>query len=415
MTANVWAVIRREYLQRVRSKWFIFSTIAGPLFMIGAMVIPALLAAKGEKADRVIAVVDRTDLLYDRVAPRLKDAGYQVHPEPWTSDVVAELSRQVSAKALGGFLVLDDETLHSGRATYYGSSSPSPFQRLSIRSAVSRSALEKILDDEGMKSETLMGGGELDVQVLSGEGAGMDDPRFVVAYIGAFFLYFMLLIYSVSVMRATLEEKTSRVVEVVISSMKPWHLMLGKLLGVGAVGLTQMAVWLVSGAVALSAGLPALVAARPELASLQNAKQFLPGVGLLLLFGGFFLFGFFLFSGLYAAVGAMCNTDEEAQQAQLPVTLLVVIPVLMLMPVIRSPGSSMSVGLSLFPFFSPILMFARAAGGGAPAWQVALSFLLMGLATVGVAWVAGRIYTVGILMAGKRPTLPELWRWVREA
>ncbi len=413
--SKVWAVIRREYLQRVRSRWFIFSTIAGPLFMIGAMVVPAFLASRGEKADRNIVVVDRTGVLYDRVTPRLEDAGYKVRPEAWSEDVVGELTQQVSDKKLGGFLVLDQEALASGRATFYGSSSPSPFQRLTIRSAVSRSALEKILDDQGMSSETLMGGGELDVQVLSSGGAGMSDPRFATAYMGAFFLYFMLLIYSVSVMRATLEEKTSRVVEVVISSMKPWHLMLGKILGVGAVGLTQMAVWLGSGALAASAGLPALVAARPELASLQSVKDFLPGVGLLVLFGGFFLFGFFLFSGLYAAVGAMCNTDEEAQQAQLPVTLLVVVPVLLLMPVIRDPGSTMSVVLSLVPFFSPILMFARAAGGGAPAWQVAASFVLMGLATVAVAWVAGRIYKVGILMAGKRPTLPELWRWVREA
>ncbi len=298
---------------------------------------------------------------------------------------------------------------------FYGSSSPSPFRRMAIRSAISRAALEKALQDQGMDADQLMGGGELDVQVLSSEGAGTDDPRFAVAYGGAFFLYMMLLIYSVSVMRATLEEKTSRVVEVVISSMKPWHLMLGKILGVGAVGITQMAVWLLSGALAFSAGLPALVAARPEMASLESMRQFLPGVGLLLLFGAFFLFGFFLYSGLYAAVGAMCNTDEEAQQAQVPVTLLVIAPMILLMPVISDPGSTLAIATSLFPFFSPILMFARAAGGGAPAWQVAASFVLMALATVAVAWVAGRIYKVGILMAGKRPTLPELWRWVREA
>jgi ABC-2 type transport system permease protein len=377
--------------------------------------VPALLASRSERAERNIALVDRTGVLYDRVAPRLDDAGYQVRQEPWSSDVVAELSQQVSDKKLGAFIVMDDQTLTSGRAVFYGSSSPSPFRKVAIRSAIARAALEKLLQDQGVDTDQLMGGGDLEVEVLSSEGAGMEDPRFVVAYMGAFFLYMMLLIYSVSVMRATLEEKTSRVVEVVISSMKPWHLMLGKILGVGAVGLTQMAVWLGSGALAFSAGLPALVAARPEMASLEGMRQFMPGLGLLILFGGFFLFGFFLFSGLYAAVGAMCNTDEEAQQAQLPVTLLVVVPILLLMPVIRDPGSTMSVVMSLVPFFSPILMFARTAGGGAPAWQVIASFVLMGLATVGVAWVAGRIYKVGILMAGKRPTLPELWRWVKEA
>lgn len=415
MMANVWAVIRREYLQRVRSKWFIFATVAGPLLMIGAMVVPALMQSRGQKAERNIAVVDRTQVLYDRVAPRLKEAGYAVHPEPWSDDVVAELSQQVSDEKIGGFLVLDQETLATGRASFYGASNPSPLQRLSMRSAVSRSALEKALEDQGMDAEALMGGGDLNVQLLSTGGASADDPRFLTAYVGAFFLYMMLLLYSVSVMRATLEEKTSRVVEVVISSMKPWHLMLGKILGVGAVGMTQMLVWALSAGIAATAGIPALIAARPELATLENLKELLPGVGLLALFVGFFIFGFFMFSGLYAAVGAMCNTDEEAQQAQFPVMLLVVIPIIFVMRVIQSPGSGLSVGLSLFPFFSPILMFARVAGGGAPAWQVALSFLLMAAATVVVAWVAGRIYKVGILMAGKRPTLPELWRWVREA
>jgi len=155
--------------------------------------------------------------------------------------------------------------------------------------------------------------------------------------------------------------------------------------------------------------------ARPELASLGKMQEFLPGVGLLLMFLFFFLFGFFIYAGLYAAVGAMCNTDEEAQQAQVPVMLLVIVPILFVMQTIQTPNTPLSVALSLFPFFSPMLMFARVSVGAAPVWQVVLSFVLMGLTIVGVAWVAGRIYKVGILMAGKRPTLPELLRWVREA
>ena len=118
---------------------------------------------------------------------------------------------------------------------------------------------------------------------------------------------------------------------------------------------------------------------------------------------------------MYAAVGAMCSSEEEAQQAQFPVTLLVIIPAVLVAPVIQEPNSLLAVGMSLIPFFSPVLMWSRAATGAAPVWQVALSFLLMALAILAVAWVAGRIYRVGILMAGKRPTLPELWRWVREA
>ena len=122
-----------------------------------------------------------------------------------------------------------------------------------------------------------------------------------------------------------------------------------------------------------------------------------------------------MFSGLYAAVGAMCNTDEEAQQAQFPGILLIIIPIVFITPVMEDPGSSLATWLSLFPFFSPILMWPRVVTGAAPVWQVGLSFALMAVAVVAVAWLAGRIYKVGILMAGKRPTLPELVRWVREA
>jgi ABC-2 type transport system permease protein len=413
--SNVWAVIRREYLQRVRSKWFIISTIGGPLFMIGLMVIPILTGSRAERASRNIALVDRTEVLHERLIPRLEEIGLTVTREAWSEDVVPRLAQKVTDEELGGFLVLDDETLSSGTAVFYGTKTPSTLQRVTMRAAVSRTALEKILGDQGVDAESLMSGGELKIEMLSGEGAGFEDPQFMVAYLGSFFLYMMFLLYSVSVMRATLEEKTSRIVEVVISSMKPWHLMLGKILGVGAVGLTQMAVWFGSGAILAGAALPAIIASRPELATLANMREILPGAGLLALFLVFFLFGYFIFAGLYAAVGATCNTDEEAQQAQFPVMLLVVVPILFVMQTIQSPNTTLSVSLSLFPFFSPILMFARVSVGAAPAWQVLLSFVLMGLTVVGVAWVAGRIYKVGILMAGKRPTVPELWRWVREA
>ena len=415
MMASVWAVIRREYLQRVRSKWFLISTIGGPLFMIGLMVIPIFTQARAERSGRIIAVVDRTESLYERVAPRLEEGGYDVRAEPWTSDVMERLTQDVTEERLGGFLVLDEETLRSGAAVFYATQNPSSLRRLALRSAVSRSALEKVLEDQGVDAGAMLSGGDFRVEMLSSQGGGMDDPESLVAYIGAIFLYMMFLLYSVSVMRATLEEKTSRVVEVIISSMKPWHLMLGKILGVGAVGLTQMAVWIGSAIVLVSAGLPALMAARPELATLQQVQAVLPGVGLLLMFLCFFLFGYFIFAGLYAAVGSMCNTDEEAQQAQIPVMLLFIVPFLMVSQTLQAPGSALSVGLSLFPFFSPILMFARVSIGAAPAWQILLSFVLMALTVLAVAWVAGRIYRVGILMAGKRPTLPELWRWVREA
>jgi ABC-2 type transport system permease protein len=260
-----------------------------------------------------------------------------------------------------------------------------------------------------------MHGGSLDVEVPSGARGGMTDPAFAAAYAGSFILYMVILIYAVSVMRSVLEEKTSRIVEVVISSLEPWQLMLGKILGVGAVGIVQLLVWALIGTAAGVIGLPRLLATRPELAPLASARELMPGPSFLVYFVIFFLGGFFIYSALYAAVGAMCNSDEEAQQAQFPLMLLIIVPVFALVSVIESPTSPMSVALSLVPFFSPFLMFARAAGGAAPMWQIALSIALMAATVVAVAWVAGRIYRVGILMTGKRPTPRELWRWVREA
>jgi ABC-2 type transport system permease protein len=138
-------------------------------------------------------------------------------------------------------------------------------------------------------------------------------------------------------------------------------------------------------------------------------------LGYAFLFAAYFVGGYFIYSGLYAAVGATCNTDEEAQQAQMPVVMLLVVPIIFVTQVIQDPQATLSVALSFIPFFTPILMFARAAVGGASALEVALSMVLMAATVMAVAWVAGRIYKVGILMAGKRPTLPEILRWVREA
>lgn len=415
MWHNVWAVIRREYLQRVRSKWFIIVTLAAPILMIGMIVVPAFIAARGDQADRNILVVDGSNVLYERLVSDLEAGGYTVAEEPWTVDVVTDLRRQAADGDIGGFLVLDELTLETGEAVMYTNDRPSTIRRMTLRSAIVRAALEYRLEEQGLDAGAMLAGGELRVEMLVEEGSDMDDPQFLVAYMGTLFLYMVILIYAVSVMRATLEEKTTRMVEVIISSMKPWHLMLGKIVGVGAVSLTQMAVWLCMGVLVVGAGVPMLIAARPELASLDNLVQVLPGLALLLLFVGFFLFGFFMYSGLYAAVGAVCSTEEEAQQAQFPVMMFLIVPILFVMQAIQDPLAPLVTGLSLFPLFTPVLMWARVAGGGVPGWQVGLSFVLMGATVFGVAWLAGRIYKVGILMAGKRPSLPELWRWVREA
>jgi ABC-2 type transport system permease protein len=398
----------------VYSKAFVFGTLAVPLVLVAMIAVPAAFA-NGDDGRR-IAVVDRTGVLMERLEPDLVELGWTVERVAGDgSETVADLRVRAEEGEILGFLVLDERTLSEGLATFETTSRPEPVRAFTLRAAINRAAMERLLEISG-GAESMLSGGELRVALLSdapGTDPDEEGPEFAVAFFGAFILYMVILIYSVAVMRATLEEKTSRIVEVIVSSMKPWHLLLGKIIGVGSVSLTQLAIWLSAGVLAAAAGIPTLVAARPDLAGLVDLRAALPGVGMLVVFAGFFLFGFFMYSGIYAAVGAMCSTDEEANQAQFPVVMLLVGPVMLVMPVMSEPTAPWAVALSLFPLFSPILMWARLAAGGAAAWEVGLSFVLMGLAVLAIAWLAGRIYRVGILMTGKRPTLPELWRWVR--
>ncbi len=411
---SIGAIIRREYLQRVRSKWFVVATIGGPLLMGALIFVPAYFEARRESTDRSLVVIDATERLAHRIVPRLEDAGYTVRVEPWSEGAVEQLSQQAINGDFAGVIRLDDETLQTGRASFFTTARPSSIRRLMMQSLIARSVLEAALEVDGVDADALLAGGDLRVEVL-GEDQQDEDVNFAIGFAGSMMLYMVILLWAVAVMRATLEEKTSRIAEIIVSAMRPTYLMLGKILGVGAVGLTQMFVWAVSLGFILVFALPAIVAARPELAALEGVRAMLPGPGALTLFVGYFLFGFFIFSGMYAAVGAMCNSDEEVQQAQIPVIFLIITPVMFLVPVIEDPTGTLAVALSLFPFFSPILMWPRIVASAAPAWQIALSFVLMLGAVFAVAWLAGRIYKVGMLMTGKRPTLPELVRWVREA
>jgi ABC-2 type transport system permease protein len=218
-------------------------------------------------------------------------------------------------------------------------------------------------------------------------------------------LYMTILLYGVSVQRSVLEDKSSRIVEVLLSSTRPFHLLLGKVLGVAGVGLTQYAIW---GAVAMVAS----AYVRTTSPALANFTAIPPGA--LVYFAVYFLLGYLLYAALFAATGSMVNSDQEAQQLQWPVTMLLVVPIIFMQGMFRDPDSTTSVVMSLIPFFSPILMMLRINLHTPPAWQIGLSIVILVLSVLAVTAIAARIFRVGILMYGKRPTLPELMRWVRE-
>ena len=417
---QVWVVLRREYLERVRTKGFIIGTIALPLLIMGLMGLNLFLAVQAADSDRELALVDFTGRIGEEVAERLDGLGYDV--EVADGEVsLEELDRQVVDDELEAYLVLDDLTLAEGVFTYHGKDSPGGTRVALFESAVNDVALENYLatvsTGEGLRS--LIEGGRLEFEsVVEGEdqaeaeAARVSGMAFGIG--GAFFLYMAMLLYGAFVLRSVLDEKRNRVVEVVISSVTPWRLLLGKVLGVGSMGLTQMGIWAACVGILLLVAAP-MIAARIPSADLELFAQVLPGPDVLLLLAVFFLLGYFLYASLFAAVGAICATEEEAGQAQFPVIMLLVIPLILQSSTLGGSSMPWMDWVALFPFFSPIMMFPRALEGAVPWWMTGLSLVFMAAAVVGTSWVAGRIYRVGILMQGKRPTLRELMRWVREA
>lgn len=415
--SQVWVVVRREYLERVRTKGFVIATLAVPLIMMGLMAFSIFMGVRSQQSEREMALVDYTGALGASVAADLDQAGWEIEVAEPSAGAAAELERRLEDDEIQAYMILDDVTAAEGAFVYRSKDGPGRVFRAISERVVAEAALSARLagmeDPAGLRQ--LLGGGELEFQALRDEddGEAVDEGvSLVVGFAGAFLLYITMLIYGAYVLRSVLDEKTNRVVEVVISSIRPWQLMLGKILGVGAMGLTQLGIWVAFVAVLALAGLP-LAAARLPIENVDLLQAVLPGVGVLLLFLVYFVLGYFLYAALFAAVGAMCSREEEAQQAQFPLVMLLIVPLMLQMNTINGRGFEWIEWVALFPFFSPILMFPRAAAGAVPAWMTALSLLLMAAAIAGTAWVAGRIYRTGILMQGKRPTLKELVRWIR--
>ena len=417
---QVWVVLRREYLERVKTKGFIIGTLAIPLVLIAIMGVNIFIALQVAQSDRELVLVDLTGVMGEEVAERLDQVGYELELAGPEADL-EEMDRQVTEEELEGYVVLDNLTMAEG-VFAYRSLVPPGRTRIALFEAVVRDvALANYLSTasgaEGLRE--LIRGGRLEFE----SPLGVEDQEeaevarvsgIAIGFGGAMALYITMLLYGAFVLRSVLDEKRNRVVEVVVSSISPWRLLLGKVLGVGSMGLTQMGIWAGCAILLLLVAAP-MVAAQIPAADLSELTGFLPGPGVLVLLLVFFLLGYFLYSSLFAAVGAMCATEEEAGQAQLPVIALLVIPFVLQMASIEGTSMKWLDWVAIFPFFSPVMMFPRAATGAVPWWMTGLSLVLMAAAIVGTAWLAGRIYRVGILMQGKRPTLKELVRWVREA
>jgi ABC-2 type transport system permease protein len=328
-----------------------------------------------------------------------------------------ELNRRVLTEEIDGYVRIPADVAASNRIDYRARNISSFSVANDISRAASRAVQQARLAQAGLDAgevTALLRPVELQTRRVTegGEDTGNAESTFFLAYITGFLIYMLTIMYGINVMRSVLEEKTNRIVEVIVSSMKATHLMLGKILGVGSVALLQVAIWIALGIVASSQS--ETIAARfklsPEALSAIDVPPFVLASTI-----GFFLFGFMLYAALFAAVGAAVNSEQEAQQYQTVVFLPLIGSLIFLFQVINDPMGQFATTLGMVPFSSPIIMPMRMAAAAVPASQVLMSLAILALAVAFVTWLAGKIYRVGILSTGKKPTLGELARWLRAA
>lgn len=433
---KVFLISRSEYLRRVRTKTFILTTLLAPVLMVAVLALPVLMAVVSEDDSmRRITILDQSGRLAIPLAAELPSS-YQVVS---THDSVDSLRAKVLDGRLDGFFVLDIGLLEgTSNAEYYGTSGGGLATQMTLQNAVRSAVQRQRVRETGAGDEVLSLLDEhagLDLITISEEGDAADGAivSTILGYVLGMLIYVAVLIYGVMVMRGVIEEKSTRIVEVIASSAKPIELMMGKVFGIGAVGLTQLIGWsLLMLVVSLIAGPLIGALASPDVAtapgvSLPDGIQgqdlpFDPAVlstlitpGLLLTFVAFFLGGYLLFSALFAAVGSAVEQESDAQTLQLPIMLPIVLPVFFFPYVLEKPDAAFSVFLSHFPFSSPIMMTVRMTVTSIPVWEVFLSFVFLMLGFLVVIWIASRVYRVGILMYGKKASLRDLWRWARTA
>ena len=407
--------MRREYLERVRSKLFVLSIVIGPLFLVGGTLVPAFLMQKQRGKPLRLAIVDETGALGPAAAQSLarrKAAGeprFEIVPaaEGDAAAARARLTADVVAGRLDGYVVLPKDVAEHSRAEYFAQNVSNVMDIAMIDQAIEEALVGYRLRAAGLEgSQVASVTRKLDMRTVRLTSSGAREDRggtFMLAVLLMLMLYSTVAMWGAAIMNGVIEEKANRVVEVIVSSVPPSSLFWGKLLGVGAAGLTQFMVWAACMAAVGLYGASAPGTRLPEVTPLLLGS-----------FVVYFVLGYFLYGAMYAALGSAVNTQQEAQSLAFPLMMPLVLSVTVFGAVMGAPDSPMSVVLSLIPFFTPLLMFLRITVLTPPLWQIALSVVLMLLSIALLTWLGGRVYRVGILMYGKRATFPEIVRWARE-
>lgn len=420
MKSTVWPILKREYLSRVRTKAFWISTALFPILIFAMTIVPSLLTARTKASPEPVLILDAIGdfapvatsvVATEKAGPN--DPKVEVVSVPGTNEeeIRSDYNARAEAGRIQGYYLITSEAVRSGKIVYWARNPGAIVADSHVNGIVSRSIRKYRLTRLGLSGQEIddaIAPIDIDMKKATNDPSKAESglSAFFMSFALVFFIYLTLIFYGIYVLRGVLEEKSNRIVEVIVSSVKPFHLMLGKIVGIGAVGLTQIAIWALS----------ALLLTAPQLASaLSISADQLPKVSAasLIFLPVYFVLGYFLYATIYAGIGSMFNSEEDAQQMLSVANIFLVVPMFMLMPVMKNPGGMMATVLSLIPFFTPTLMYLRIGVQMPPAWQIGLSIVIMLATIVLMIWLVAKIYRVGILMYGKKPTIPEILRWLR--
>ncbi|MEC9209707.1 MAG: ABC transporter permease [Bacteroidota bacterium] len=413
---KIWLIIKREYLVRVRKKSFIVMTILGPLLMAALMIVPIYLASESQE-ERIIAVnqqekffLEDTEFLHFTIIPDFE---------------ATNLSKDFSQSPYYALLYIEGEkfTLYSNQQI-----------TLSVSNDIQRQ-LEQIIEINNLKeagiNPQIIENAKAEIQIttklIDKDGSSTNshsEASMGIGFIAGFLIYIFIFMYGTMVMRGVIEEKTSRIVEVIISSVKPFQLMMGKILGVAIVGLTQFILWiLLTIIISTIAELTFLDASSMATEMSPNEQSIIlsqlvsitGGINLTQIFLSFifyFVAGYLMYSSLFAAVGSAVDAEADTQQFILPITIPLILSIILIQPIMDNPDGTLAFWMSIIPFTSPVIMMVRLPFGVAD-WELFLSMVVLVSTFITTTWLAGRIYRTGILMYGKKANYKELWKWLR--
>jgi len=418
-------VIQREYSVSVRTKGFIIGTLIVPIIMIGFAVLPIILTQVKSEKQQKISVIDETGVIYDEFVNTMNDRlgdGRQKYllnrvkvGMGGFEDTDKELRVKVTNNEIDGYIYISKDVFKNKGIDYYARNVTNLIENRRIQYSLNRAVVKQRILKEGFEPSVVMKLTQnisfQSIRIAEGEKREGGEQTFFIAYVFMLVLYMTILLYGQFVMQSVMEEKKSRIVEVLLSSLRPFDLMAGKILGMNLVGFTQYLIWAVFAVLIFSFGEPIISLFIEPSVNLPDIPSIPPMIFVYLII--FFILGYLLFSGLFATLGAIFNNENEARSYVFVILIPLLLPILMMVYIIGNPDSSTTIILSLIPFTSPIIMLSRICVSSPPIIEIVGSVLILILSIVVEIWVVSRIYRVGILMYGKKPKIGEVLKWIK--